>query len=238
LGREPTIQEFGLGVPHRETFLQIIFGSGMVSLLLSVLLANVPQVVLSLAYVGYNAILTCISAASEWNSYGIYRKGLRVSTEPQGAQRETYFLQLPYRLSIPLLVFSSALHWLISQSIFVVALGNRRFKEEDKFSFESEEYVSYIRCGWSPLGLLCCIVVGFFMLLALLTLAFAQLPPSGIPMASNRSAVISAACHVYYEKLAWEKPVKWGVVESEGEIGHCSFSSEEVDAPEEGKLYA
>lgn len=42
------------------------------------------------------------------------RKGLRV-TQPHGYQRSSYFLQLPYRWSLPLIVISGTLHWLLSR---------------------------------------------------------------------------------------------------------------------------
>jgi hypothetical protein len=51
-----------------------------------------------------------------------HRKGLRVSENPRGAQRSTYFLQLPYRYAIPLLIVSSAMHWMVSQSLFLVTV--------------------------------------------------------------------------------------------------------------------
>lgn len=52
------------------------------------------------------------------------RKGLRV-TAPRGEQRSSYFLQLPYRWAVPLMIVSGALHWLMSQTIFPVRLETR-----------------------------------------------------------------------------------------------------------------
>jgi hypothetical protein len=48
------------------------------------------------------------------------RKTLRVSA-PVGIQRSSYFVSMPLRYGIPLIVTMSLLHWLISQSLFVVA---------------------------------------------------------------------------------------------------------------------
>ena len=114
--------------------------NGSDSLLANVLLVNLPQLIFSLLYFGFNGICTSMSLAAEWGSYSIRRKGLRLSSaptmrsttattasssagtpdKPRSAQRATYFLQLPLRRALPLLLFSAALHWLISQSFFLV----------------------------------------------------------------------------------------------------------------------
>ena len=56
---------------------------------------------------------------------------LRV-TEPCGLQRSTYYLQLPYLYAIPLLIVSTLLHRLVSQSIFIahIAVYERRGRLE------------------------------------------------------------------------------------------------------------
>lgn len=48
------------------------------------------------------------------------RKTLRVSA-PEGLQRSSYFVSMPWRYGIPLISAMSLLHWLISQSVFVYA---------------------------------------------------------------------------------------------------------------------
>jgi hypothetical protein len=48
------------------------------------------------------------------------RKTLRVSA-PVGIQRSSYFVSMPLRYGIPLMATMSLLHWLVSQSLFVVA---------------------------------------------------------------------------------------------------------------------
>jgi hypothetical protein len=48
------------------------------------------------------------------------RKTLRVSA-PVGIQRSSYFVSMPLRYGIPLIATMSLLHWLVSQSLFVVA---------------------------------------------------------------------------------------------------------------------
>jgi len=59
-----------------------------------VLLANSPQVMLSVLYLFYNSILTSMLLEREWNSLGVKRQALRVSN-PKGKQLSTHFLSLP-----------------------------------------------------------------------------------------------------------------------------------------------
>ncbi|KAF2175728.1 hypothetical protein K469DRAFT_743214 [Zopfia rhizophila CBS 207.26] len=88
----------------------------------NVLLANLAQPILSFLYFSYNGLFTCMLLGYEWSQYAHRRKGLRVSRAPSGEQRSTYFLQLPYRFALPLMVLSGVLHWLVSQSIFLVSI--------------------------------------------------------------------------------------------------------------------
>jgi hypothetical protein len=59
-----------------------------------ILLANTPQVVLSLLYLFFNGILTSMLLEREWNSLGVKRQALRVSN-PRGNQLSSHFLSLP-----------------------------------------------------------------------------------------------------------------------------------------------
>ncbi|KFA71176.1 hypothetical protein S40288_04711 [Stachybotrys chartarum IBT 40288] len=228
-----------LGTPDVDTMIELPMGSGASALLSSVLLANFPQVVLSVIYVIYNALFTCICTSTEWSSYADQRKGLRISSGPKGDQRETYFLQLPYKFSLPLISLSGVLHWLISQSIFIVALEGYSPVEGQLFEMESDGYLGFIRCGWSPLGAVLCIIVSLAMLCFPILLGFRRLRPNGMPLAGSCSAAIAAACHPgAKEPDAWKKPVKWGVVKyKEEDVCRCSFSSLEVQVPEKGQLY-
>lgn len=81
------------------------------------MLPNTAQLILSCAYFSYNALYTRLLAELEWQSFSMDFRPLRV-TNPQGQQRSTFRLQLPYRYSIPLLVVSIFLHWITSNAIF------------------------------------------------------------------------------------------------------------------------
>jgi len=91
------------------------------SLIGYVLLANLPQLVLSAVHLLYNAHFTIMALSKEWSRFSTTRKTLRVSY-PKGAQRSTYFLNLPYRYALPLMFASGTLHWLVSQSLFLVRI--------------------------------------------------------------------------------------------------------------------
>jgi hypothetical protein len=111
-------------------------------------LANLPQFVLSVVYFMINRICTSICSAREWNNYALHRKGLRVTETPQGFQKSTHFLQLPYRWAIPLTVAQGFLHWFLSQSVFLVRVDMR--------NREGELYPTSISaCGFLHLVWLC-----------------------------------------------------------------------------------
>ena len=58
-------------------------------------------------------------------------------------------------------------------------------------------------------------------------------------LAGSCSAAISAACYRPEEDVdAAIKPVMWGVVSSEDDVGHCCFTSLEVSPPVQGEGYA
>ncbi|KAH9229926.1 hypothetical protein K456DRAFT_1844038 [Colletotrichum gloeosporioides 23] len=100
---------------------------GGVAFISSVLVANVPQLYLSFWYLAYNTLITRMEIATEWSRFSTGYRPLRVSS-PRGQQIDTYRLQLPYRQSIPLITASIVLHWLLSNSLFViVSQGSKSF---------------------------------------------------------------------------------------------------------------
>jgi len=65
----------------------------------AVLLANLPQAILSFLYLTYNGLYSCMLGAHEWTHFAHSRIYLRV-TNPSANQRSTYYLQLPYSYAI------------------------------------------------------------------------------------------------------------------------------------------
>ncbi|KAL9581715.1 MAG: hypothetical protein Q9212_003735, partial [Teloschistes hypoglaucus] len=148
------IWNLGYGTVTSQSLLAknvLLPGSG--GLFTTVLLANLPQLFLSFLYLAYNALFTYMLLGQEWSGYARHRKPLRV-TWPRGAQRSSYRLQLPYTYGIPLMIFSGALHWLVSQSIFLA-----RVTIFDPSGNEDKEY-SISTCGYSNIAIITVIVVG------------------------------------------------------------------------------
>lgn len=77
------------------------------------MLANTPQFALSFFYVLYNNLFTSMHITKEHFDFVLKPSSLRVS-HPEGVQRSTYWLQLPLKYSIPLMVVVAAAHWLLS----------------------------------------------------------------------------------------------------------------------------
>lgn len=210
-------------------FIQTNFGTQ--GAILTAWLANLPQVCLSFVYFSINRICTSICFAKEWNDYATHRKGLRV-TEPAGRQRDTHFLQLPYRWAIPLTITSGLLHWLLSQSLFLVR-QEVRTREGDLYPG------SKCACGYSILSLLVFTLV-FLTLLIVLLHKLIQHIDIRIPPARHCSMVISAACHPPVDDSnSHLMEVQWGVVDegTSDRCGHCTFTSHQVTITKEGCLY-
>ncbi|KAF2437579.1 hypothetical protein P171DRAFT_425130, partial [Karstenula rhodostoma CBS 690.94] len=112
------IQSLGFGKVDTRTTLRI----PSTKLITNAIIANAPQVILSWIYFSCNGLLTLRSLAREWELYTLQRKGLKVSSGRERKQRSTYFLQLPYRIAIPFTVLSAFIHWLVSQSLFLVSV--------------------------------------------------------------------------------------------------------------------
>lgn len=207
-----------------------LYKAGHLFLVAAVLIANLPQTILSFLYLLLNRLCTNMLLAREWGSYSSATtttpKPLRVS-EPRGNyQRSTYFLQVPYRYGIPLILMSAILHWGVSQSLFLAVIIT------DRADFT-------ISCGYSPPAIIFTLIVGTLLLFFAIGFGFRKLEED-IPLASSSSAAIAATCHGGKDDDS-KLPLQWGAVDfgsEEGDVGHCCFSSREVTAPVEGRLYA
>jgi hypothetical protein len=201
--------------------------------LLNAWIANASQLVLSFCYLAINSECTAMAGAAEWNNLASSQKGLRV-TRPVGQQRDTYFLQLPYRWSLPLTIASGGLHWLLSQSIFLV-----RIDTYDRSGNLINDKRSKSACGFSGTSFIS-MTLCFWMLVGTVGLVGRRRMKIKIPFAASCSLVISAACHATPDDLEPHLGLlKWGVVESnmyDGEM-HCSLSSRHVTKPRSGKRY-
>jgi len=222
---------------------------GSESLIPYVLVANAPQVIISLLYITYNGLFTAMLANREWASYVHKRAPLRV-TIPKSTQRSTYSLSLPWKYSLPLIIASILLHWFISQTLFIAPIAV--YKDGVLWPTMPDWYQhaggSVTGLGFSDSALIAATVMGCLLVVACLAVAGLCKYPTGIPLRGTNSAVISAACHVKNRNGGKaeglddivERPLKWGVTieGTKDQAGHCSFSDRAVQKPVEGCLYA
>ncbi|KAL5333717.1 hypothetical protein BJX70DRAFT_405924 [Aspergillus crustosus] len=209
------------------------------SLTTNSLVANLPHLIFSSLYFLTNSILTTMAISTEWSSFAVKRTGLRVSTPAKGEQRRARFLSLPRRYSLPLLGVSGVLHWLMSQSIFLVrVLARDSFQGRDP----SRDTTTV---GYSPPAIVTGLCVGVLLPMGVVGIAV-RLFKSGMPVVGSCSFAIAAGCHprgafekdtssTYDvgsdgdEKLGVEcKMLQWGV---EAGTADCAFSASLVFAP-------
>lgn len=200
---------------------------GNAGLMRNALAANLPQLIVSFLYFLYNGLFTSMLQGLEWNQYSYQKKGLRVSARPQGSQRTTYFLQLPYRYGVPLMFLAGVLHWLVSQSIFLVnvevnvpLLGmytsgapyNARPMHLDRF-----DGLDMVTCGYSPTAIVTTIVFCVFLALFALLTGLRRYKSKTPPIVGSSSELIAAACHFPrggFEEGAAHKQLQWGLIRS------------------------
>lgn len=236
-----TIRRLGVGKVNVLTIIEFmgVPTEGPAALIANVVIANAAQPILSFIYFSYNGLFTSISTALEWETYADQRKGLRVSGTPHGEQRCTYFLQLPYRIALPLMVLSGVLHWIVSQSIFLVSVQSYEYSTETQ-SWSDASIGSTLSCGYSPLAIILTMSAGVLMILILFITGMIRFR-TAMPVAASCSAAIAAACHTARREEEEDSSilkVKWGVTGygTDG-VGHCAFSKWPVTPPQDGLLY-
>ena len=162
----------------------LVHGTINAPILANALIVNLPQLMLSVVYVICNTLLTSMLRSAEYSSFSLRRQSLRVS-EPTGIQRSTYWLQLPFRYATPLIVVSGVLHWVVSESVFLVNItvtGNAPGS-------------STSACGWSEAALICVLILLGLAVAILLGIAFFRRYPPGLVAEDLGSMAISKRCH-------------------------------------------
>lgn len=137
-----------MGIGNLEDYNFIYIGLPVADpfgLVANVIVANAPQLLVSLLYVVYNALLTTFLVQRELSQMYGHRKRLRVS-EPVGEQRSSYPVSLPFKYGLPLQASSAAMNWLISQSLFLARITalNPDGSVDQAHSFST--------CGYSPMA--------------------------------------------------------------------------------------
>lgn len=155
----------------------------------SVLVANLPQLVITITHFFYNGILANMLVGREYSSHGSTRKALRVSVPVETSeQRSTYWLSVPFRYAILIIALETIFHLLVSKSFYYISI----------FPFDTFNEVMDVYVGkslaYSPLFIFRSLLMGGLLLCILLVLSLRRLS-SEMPLARSSSAVISAACH-------------------------------------------
>ena len=229
-----TLAANGLGHLNTNYVIGVYLSDAFTS---NVILANTPQLLISFLYLFYNDLFTRIYLSKEWSSYSLNRKPLRVRMR-RGAQRSTYFLSLPWRASVPLLVAMMVLHWLVSQSIFLALVQASDYGSGGATPLDPG--LEVIGCGWSPFAIILSLIVGGVMIVWLWITGFTVHYGNRMPLVRSCSMAISAACHPpSFDVDAALKPVMYGVVECQNadEIPHVSFTSKPVTCLIAGERY-
>ncbi|KIK53477.1 hypothetical protein GYMLUDRAFT_178990 [Collybiopsis luxurians FD-317 M1] len=235
--------QLGIGKAHSETIIKTwgVPSQGYGALLAAVLISNSPQLILSMIYLVFNSFCTTLFLALEWSSFAHSRKPLRVSN-PRGEQRSTYFLQIPTRFGLPMMAYSVLLHWLVSQSIFLVEVvyWNNTWDSSDILDSKN----NIISCGWSPVGMMLASIVAATLILSVFSFGFFRHLNGDMPLVGSCSAAIAAACHPPVDGSNSLKPLKWGAISDvkddsnqPGGNGHISLSSNFVARPVPGCYY-
>jgi len=155
-----------------------------------VFIGNSPQIAISALYLFYNNVFTCMLRNAEITSYGTYAGGKHLRTSfPQRGERPAYFLQVPWRYAIPLMSAYAFLHFLLSQTLFIVV--NDPYDAVGNLWEDMSETVLM----WSPEALMISIVWLTVLLVVLYGFGLRRLDTRGMPLLGSCSIAISAACH-------------------------------------------
>ena len=244
-----SIKQFGLGSPMG----QFLFGSwsggnwqSRSAVVRDVFLANLPQLLLSIAQFWWTSLLTCMLAAREYDKFAApkqvdseatalhtKRRSLRVTSPKPGTEQES--VSLPLRYGLLNLIIWTAIPWLASQAIFFAKIDVL-----DHWLYPAD--ASICQVGYSVLGMILFVIVSFFTFVLAFYLGARRLS-NQLPLAGTCSAAISAACHPSRPDVSHSaKKVLWGVEvnadQDQNGIRRCTFTSDEVFYPEEDELYA
>lgn len=204
----------------------------------AMILTNLPQLAVSTIYLSLNHQLTLMVQLRDWARFAAHRQAIRVShPEPDSDQVSTYWLSLPYRYSIPLLLTSISLGWLVSQTLFIV-----RYALYDDTNIQDVPDAFY-KMGFSTIALIFLLVFGLIIFGVSVAIGFCKCTP-GMPLGPSNSLIIAAACHPpERDHYAARKMVRWGAIpindntEEVDSPRHCTITSRRVEDLVEGTQY-
>ena len=182
------LKRFGLGTIDPTTSIipgGTYFGDGSANTLpLQILIANSPQLWLSIGYLLWNNQITRIWMEHEWRSFYRHRQPPRVSYNPGekgSGMKSTRWLQLPYWISALLMAINTVMHWLVSQTLFVVEI------------LASEDNPAVFYLNYSPFAIIC---VGFAATILVLAITVYYFTPirTWMPLMGGSLLVVLESC--------------------------------------------
>ncbi|KAI1326475.1 hypothetical protein F5Y16DRAFT_374870 [Xylariaceae sp. FL0255] len=203
----------GLGQPSGDSLLSGWWGTNHWATTVfpsQLLLVNSLQLLVSFAYFYLNNTITRQLVTLEWVQ--LLEKNPLLVSWPEGMQRSSTLLSMPLPYSIVFLTISPILHWLVSQSVFVIQTeGYESGKETIRMPLKDST-----RAGFSVLGIILVTVTATTLVVVFLIHTrmrkYSNVPLSFLRMGTS-SAAISAVCHPPRQNTnAHLLPVRLGVV--------------------------
>lgn len=167
-------------------------------------------------------------ASHEFMQYVMQRQPLRVRS-PASARLSTYWLALPFKYTMPLMILSPLLYWAASQAIFVVLLDVVGL--DCKVDLDSS--ISTMECSSDTTVLAMILSTAIFV--SGTVLAFRDYP-AGKTLASSSYIAITAAYHARPDDPDAYFICEMGSVENG--VSRCASSSQVVAPPIPGRRYA
>lgn len=213
------------------------------------LLANMPQLFLAAVYLLYNGCITVMFTSSHWSLLGSRPTAMLVSN-PVGKQKSRWWFGSPWAWALPFMGLSMLLHWLCSQSLFLIQIDIYNSLSADELDVFERQLTN---AAYSPIAAIVALVTGFLLPALAIVVGLKQLAPGGPPMVCTSSAAISASCHpgsVLRSKPGgdrfWEGELRWGEIPStvyQNGWGHCSVApanswGRDALSPRPGVLFA
>lgn len=207
-------------------------GADTVSLPVQLAIANSPQLWLSMSYLLWNNQITRIWGEHEWRSYSGRRKRPRVSygADVDGV-KNTRWLQLPYFLSLILMGISTTMHWVVSQTLFVVEVENQS-QLPHIHGQPAPDAIIFAIC-YSPTAIFVIAVIGIVLMLGI-TIYYILPFRSWMPFMAGSARVVFASCCALPKDLP-EDGVMWGDVSDEW--GRLAGFGENAKALKAGEIY-
>jgi hypothetical protein len=172
---------------------------------LQVLVANCPQIWLSIGYLLCNNQVTRIWMEREWRSFYLRRHRPRVSHySRETGLLPTRWLQVPYWLTGILMALSTMLHWLLSQMMFVVEILTDKTGHAD-----SQFYTNFSTFAGLVVG-----AVATVLILALTIYSFVPIRTS-MPLMGGSTRMVIESSRMLITPLP-EEGVAWGDISRSG----------------------